>query len=70
MVGYTFATKTEFLNCFYIKGDYGISQSKGIEKEEQEMKIQNFVDLLNENQEKVVWKMDLINKNNGYPVFD
>ncbi len=70
LVGYTFATKTEFLNCFYIKGDYGISQSKGIEKEEQEMKKQDFVDLLNENQEKIVWKMDLTNKNNGYPVFD
>lgn len=70
LVGYTFATTTEFLNCFYIKGDYGISQSKGVEKEEQEMKTQDFVDLLNENQEKVVWKMDLTDKNNGYPVFE
>ena len=65
LLGNTYATNNECINCFYIKGDYGVSQNKGVEKEAEEMKTQDFVDLLNANQEKIVWK---VNENNGYPI--
>ena len=67
LLGNTYATNSECINCFYIKGDYGVSQNKGVEKEAEEMKTQDFVDLLNANQEKIVWKM---NENNGYPIWN
>lgn len=69
MLGNTFATKVECSNCYYIKGDYGVSINRGIEEEESNMKTQNFVDLLNQNLEKKIWRLDSTNENNGYPIF-
>lgn len=44
-------------------------QSNGIEKTEEEMKTDNFIQLLNkENQN--IWKKDTKNQNNGYPIFE
>lgn len=44
-------------------------QSNGIEKTEKEMKTDNFIQLLNkENQN--IWKKDTKNQNNGYPIFE
>ena len=63
-------------NSYYLKNSItnnttnNISkQSNGIEKTEEEMKTDNFIQLLNkENQN--IWKKDTKNQNNGYPIFE
>lgn len=44
-------------------------QSNGIEKTEEEMKTDNFIQLLNK-ENKNIWKKDTKNQNNGYPIFE
>ena len=36
---------------------------------EEEMKSDDFIDLLNENANEDIWKKDIENINNGYPIF-
>ena len=36
---------------------------------EEEMKSEDFVDLLNENAGENIWKKDIENVNDGYPIF-
>lgn len=71
-----FENESTIDNCYYLK-DLIINnttntirkQSNGIEKTEEEMKTDNFIQLLNkENQN--IWKKDTKNKNNGYPIFE
>ena len=63
-------------NCYYLKDSIinnttnNISkQSNGIEKTEEEMKTDNFIQLLNK-ENKNIWKKDTKNQNNGYPIFE
>ena len=44
-------------------------QSNGIEKTEEELKTDNFIQLLNK-ENKNIWKKDTKNQNNGYPIFE
>ena len=53
-------------NCYYIN-TIGSINDYGIPKSEMEMKTQEFVDLLNNGGN--VYAMDLLNVNNGFPVF-
>ena len=71
-----FENESTIDNCYYLK-DLIINnttntirkQSNGIEKTEEEMKTDNFIQLLNkENQN--IWKKDTKNQNNGYPIFE
>ena len=53
-------------NCYYINTIESINDY-GVPKSESEMKTQEFVDLLNNGGN--VYAMDLLNVNNGFPVF-
>jgi hypothetical protein len=53
-------------NCYYINAIESINDY-GVPKSESEMKTQEFVDLLNNGGD--VYAMDLLNVNNGFPVF-
>ena len=44
-----------------------ITNSKSMTEEE--MKSDDFIDLLNENTNEDIWKKDIENINNGYPIF-
>ena len=63
-------------NCYYLTGtcEGGINgeniDGKAMKKTEEEMKTDDFVELLNENKESedVIWKKDTQNKNYGYPI--
>ncbi len=66
----------ELLNCFYLENTIkpleGDSESalnaRGTKKTEEEMKSEEFVNLLNEGQEDFPWKKDTNNINDGYPI--
>lgn len=63
-------------NCYYLggtaKGDLNMqgTTQQAEEKTEQEMKEKAFVDLLNNGNEEQIWKEDVDNKNNGYPILN
>ncbi len=57
-------------NNYYIEGTYKTGDNTyGEEKTAEEMKTQEFADLLNTGLEEIVWKIDA-KKNNGYPIID
>ena len=64
-------------NCYYRKdsiinnttNNNMDKQSNGIEKTEDEMKSESFIQLLNKDNQNT-WKKDTENINNGYPIFE
>ena len=62
-------------NSYYLSTTAGIGYTTNIGetstegmKTETEMKQDSFVDLLNQNNEEVIWKKDEEDKNSGYPI--
>ena len=65
------ALKQNISNCYYINQDDFNNIDKenvGIVKTSEEMKKNDFVNLLNSNLEETTWKEDGNNINNGYPI--
>ena len=60
-------TTIDVANCFYINTIVSIN-GYGTAKSDNEMKTQDFVDLLNANGD--FYAMDIMNVNKGYPVFE
>ena len=62
-------------NCYFLSlsakniADYGNTGTNCKSMTEEEMKSEDFVDLLNENAGENIWKKDIENVNDGYPIF-
>ncbi len=69
-------SNNELLNCFYLENSLhpleGDTESthdiRGIKKTEKDMKSEDFIKLLNSNQESSPWKMDAKCINGGFPI--
>ena len=63
-------------NCYYLHGTYngGINgediENQAESADEDFMKGQDFIDLLNTLNDSTIWKQDIENKNTGYPIFE
>lgn len=66
---------TSIENCYFLNTsaknitDYGNTGTNCKSMTEEEMKSEDFVDLLNENAGENIWKKDIENVNDGYPIF-
>lgn len=63
-------------NCYYLQGTYngGINgediENQAESEDEDFMKGQDFIDLLNTLNDSTIWKQDIENENTGYPIFE
>ena len=76
IVGTSMLNKTIVTGCYYLEGscEKGINNEEDIEdkvikKKDEDMKKEEFVNLLNEGSKSTVWKKDENNSNKGYPIF-
>ena len=76
IVGTDLLEKTVVKGCYYLEDscEKGINneedvEDKVIKKKDEDMKKEEFVNLLNDGSETKVWKKDENNSNKGYPIF-